>query len=280
LAGVTGDFRLVSWNLAYGKPAAYKTVENRRRQWALLGALAPDIALLQECRPPDLEEHAPEWMARAYRCVGLLQPGWRLSTSMLVREPLTVDALDQTCLGAAELRWLEHLSGCVATATVRAGTVEFAVASVHAAGTLKVGTAVTAEDHERLRRPGLVLATTSDLLAATLEPWVDRRRFLVGGDWNTSPLFDTDYPNTKWGKARASTEFFERRNRAGWCDAMRRFHDAELCTYLDPNTGPREIDRVFTDPETYRQLAGCHVLDDTAVTELSDHAPLVVDIVI
>ena len=40
----------------------------------------------------------------------------------------------------------------------------------------------------------------------------------------------------------------------------------------------REIDRVFIDPDTYEQLIGCHVLDDTTVTELSDHAPLVVDI--
>jgi endonuclease/exonuclease/phosphatase family metal-dependent hydrolase len=277
---VKGALRLVSWNLAYGKPAAYKTVENRRRQWALLGALAPDIALLQECRPPDLEDHAPRWMVREYRCVGLLQPRWRLSTSMLIREPLTVDALEPTPLGATEQRWLEHLSGCVATATVSAGVVKFAVASVHAAGAVKVGTAVTLAEHERIRRPGLALATTSDLLAAVLEPWVAARRFLVGGDWNTSPLFDNDYPNTKWGRAKASTEFFERRKRAGWYDAMRRFHDGEIRTYLDPRTGPREIDRVFTDSETYNELVGCHVLDDVAVTELSDHAPLVVDIAI
>jgi uncharacterized protein len=69
----------------------------------------PDIALLQECRPPDLEVHAPDWMARQYRCVGLLQPRWRLATSMLVREPLIVDALDPAQLGPPERRWFEHL---------------------------------------------------------------------------------------------------------------------------------------------------------------------------
>ena len=60
---VNGVLRLVSWNLAYGKPGRFKTVANRRRQWALLGALAPDIALLQECRSSDLKLHAPGWMA-------------------------------------------------------------------------------------------------------------------------------------------------------------------------------------------------------------------------
>jgi hypothetical protein len=67
---------------------------------------------------------------------------------------------------------------------------------------------------------------------------------------------------------------------AGSRDAMRRFHVGEIPTYLDPSTGPREIDRVFTDRETYKRLVGCHVLDDVAITELRDHAPLVVDIAI
>jgi hypothetical protein len=169
-AVVRGVLRLVSWNLAYGKPAGYKTEENRRRQWALLGALAPDLALLQECRPPDLEMHAPAWMAGEYRCVGSLQPGWRLSTSMLVREPMTVGPLDSTSLATTERRWLEHLVGCVAAATVRVGAVEFAVASVHAAGELKVGTAVTLADHERIRVPG----STAPVLTISWPPCLSR----------------------------------------------------------------------------------------------------------
>ena len=39
--------RVVSWNLAYMKPAGFKKVENRRRQWESLGALQPDIAMLK-----------------------------------------------------------------------------------------------------------------------------------------------------------------------------------------------------------------------------------------
>jgi len=51
--------RVVSWNLAYMKPAGFKEVENRRRQWEFLGALQPDIAMLQECRPEDLTNLVP-----------------------------------------------------------------------------------------------------------------------------------------------------------------------------------------------------------------------------
>ena len=178
----------------------------------------------------------------------------------------------------AERRWLGCLPGCVAAATVRGDGVELAVASVHAlAGRVEVGTAVTAADHERLRRIGLDRAVYNDVFAAALEPWVEGRHFLVGGDWNDSPLFDTNYPNGAYGVAGSSSEFFERRRSAGWCDAMRRFHANEIRTYLDPKSGPYELDRVFTDAETHRRLLRCHAVDDVAFNELSDHTPLVVE---
>jgi hypothetical protein len=46
--------RILSWNLAYWKPGQFNSIANRRRQWILIGALRPDVALLQECRPPDV----------------------------------------------------------------------------------------------------------------------------------------------------------------------------------------------------------------------------------
>jgi exonuclease III len=155
------------------------------------------------------------------------------------------------------------------------------VASVHAlADLVEVGTAVTPADHERIRRTGLDRATYNDVLVAALEPWVAGGRFLVGGDWNDSPLFDTYYPKGAYGVAGSSIEFFERRKRAGWCDAMRRFHVTDIKTYLDPKSAPYELDHVFTDADTYGQLVKCHVLDDVAVMGLSDHAPLVIEFAI
>ena len=275
---MNGVVRLVSWNLTYGKPGRYKRIENRRRQWALLGALAPDLALLQECRPSDLDLHAPAWMADEYRCVGTLRPGWRLCTSILVHQAFHVEPLEHASLGEAERRWLGYAPGCTAAAALTVGSLELAVASVHAlAGKVDVGTEVTLAEHERIRRTGLDRAIYNDLLAAALEPWVAGRHFIVGGDWNDSPLFDALYPKGAYGVAGSSTEFYERRKHAGWFDAMRKFHDTEIRTYLEKNAAPYELDRVFTDSQTYRKLLGCHVLDDVTVTGLSDHAPLVIE---
>jgi exonuclease III len=270
-----GVWRVVCWNLAYGKPGRFHSHENRRRQWALLGALAPDIALLQECRPTDLEGHAPAWMADVYRCVGLLQPGWKLCTSVLVRDPLKVEPLDPAAYPDPERRWLEYMFGAVVAAIVRCDGVEFAVASVHAAGGELSDTAITSADHEQVRRTTLRRAWYNDLAAAALVPFVQGRRFLVGGDWNTALVFDEMYPSRAGASA---AEFFERRRAAGWCDAMRKFHDDEVRTYLDPRSGSYELDRVFIDPTTFDTLVGCHGLDDAALSGLSDHAPVVVEI--
>lgn len=255
LVTVTGVLRVVSWNRAYGKPARFKTIAIRRRQWALIAALAPDIALLQECRPSDLNLNAPAWMADEYRCVGVLQQGWRLCTSMLVREPLAVEPLDLAALGESERRWLGFLPSRWAAGTVSAAGLLFAVASVHAlADKVEVGTAVTSDDHERIRRTGLDRAIHNDVNVAALEPSDAGRRFVVGGDWNDSPLFDTYYP--KRALAGSSTEFSARRQRAGWCDAMRRFHDTDIRTYLDPKSGPYELDQCSSTPEHTASSSG------------------------
>lgn len=278
LVSVNGVVRVVSWNLAFGKPGAYKSYSNRRRQWALLGALAPDIALLQECRPSDLQDHAPGWMAEEYSVAGTLQPGWKLCSTILVRKPHTVVVLDRALLGDDQRRWLDHMSGYVATATVFVGTCAMAVASVHAlAEEVKVSAAVALADHERICRSGLDRAMHNDLAVAALGPWVAGRRFIVGGDWNDSPLFDVNYPKGANGVPGASTEFFERRTAAGWLDAMRKFHAEELRTYLEPKSAPYELDHVFTDAETRVGLVACEVLNNIAVAGLSDHAPVVVE---
>lgn len=87
--------RFVTWNLGYLTPATYKGVDNRRRQWEYLLNLEPTVALLQECRPEDLDNLACDRRAPARRVrfwahhrpiAGWPQPGTVVCMS---------DALDQ-----------------------------------------------------------------------------------------------------------------------------------------------------------------------------------------
>lgn len=150
--------RVVSWNMGYMRPAAYKTTANRRRQWALLGALAPDIAVLQECRPDDLFHHAPAWMAQAYCTIGEIPKRWIACSTVLARRDLDPRPLEREGLPEPERRWLSYLSGYVATAEVLVERQRLFVASVHAIAKPVTDPAISEADHERIRRRALPCA--------------------------------------------------------------------------------------------------------------------------
>jgi exonuclease III len=269
--------RVVSWNLAYMKPGSFKTISNRQRQWALLAALAPDVALLQECRPDDLAQHAPAWTAQGYAVVGTLPHRWTACSAILARRDLSPAALEVASLPVSAQRWLAYLSGYVAAATVIVDGQEVRLASVHAIAKEVDADAVTPVDHEAVRRPLLAKAWHNDLAASALRPWVDGARFVVGGDWNNARLFDVVYPTGAEGAAGASADFFAIREQWGWSESLRKFQAEEVQTYLDSLSHPYELDHLFTDKVMDGRLIRCEVLNDTLVRELSDHAPVIAE---
>jgi hypothetical protein len=260
--------------MAYMKPAAYKTIGNRRRQWSVLGALSPDVALLQECRPGDLLEHAPKWMADQYIAIGAIPSRWIACSTVLARRELRPVELDRDALPEAEQRWLAYLSGYVATALLVLDDQDLAVASVLAIANVVDDPVLSDAEHESIRRRTIGRAWHNDLAVAALGPWVSQRRFVVGGDWNSAVLFDTTYPSGAEGGPGASTEFFAARVGHGWHHALCKFSPLEVRTYLDPKSAPYELDHIFTDGDLHARLASCAVLNDIPIPELSDHGPL------
>lgn len=266
--------RILTWNMAYMTPSTYKSVANRKRQWALLAALQPDIALLQECRPTDLEYLGPTWMQEEYSVVGAIPEYWIACSAILVRRPHSAVPMDRGSLPEAESRWLAFLSGYVCAADVLADGRKLAVASVHARAAEVEHAMVTEADHERVRRRSLARAWHNDLAAAALSPWVAGTPFVVGGDWNNALLFDDNYDDG----SGCSHEFFQRRAQDGWRDALRKFHATEVRTFASPSSDAYELDRIFLDPSLYDRLTGGTVLDLAIMRELSDHLPVVVEV--
>lgn len=269
--------RVLTWNLDYWTPGAYRSIENRRRQWSLIAALAPDVALLQECRPEDMTSNAPSWMAERYELIGDIPAGWQACSVVLARTKMSAQALNRASLPEDSVRWLDYLSGYVAAATVEAGGGAVRVASIHAIAKAVDDPAVLESDHERVCRRGASRAWHNDLVVAALTPWVDGDRFLVGGDWNDALLFDTNYPDGMAGGGGSSAAFFEGRSDASRRHALRKFHAEEIRTYLSPKSAPYELDHLFTDETLHEQLTSCRVLDDPTLLQLSDHAPLLAD---
>lgn len=260
--------RVVSWNMAYMKPGKFRGRENRRRQWALLAALDPDIALLQECQPADLNALAPQWMPGRYDIIGLPRSSRVGGSSILAKKELALRPGPEVPTQHEHL-W-EAFRGYVTTGVVDLhGGGSVTLASVHALAGSDTPATVTDADSAAARRPSRARAGHNDLAALMLQE-MQSDRFVFAGDWNVARLFDTTAPKTAPGNG----EFFEMRESHGWRDAMRRFHSAEVRTYLSSGTAPFELDHAFLDEVLYQSLTRAVVLTGTPADELSDHAPM------
>jgi len=261
--------RVVSWNLAYWKPGRYKTVENRRRQWSYLLGLEPDVALLQECRPTDLQKFASESAQAEYSVIGTIPHKWTACSAILVRRELRAEP------DTRPDPWLDALSGYVARARIAHSAIgEVCVASVHAIAKEANYPSLSDADHLRIKRSGCKRAWNNDVAASALRGWAEGSEFVIGGDWNTARAFDEMY-GEQWPEA--GREFFEVTARWGWCESLRKFHPDEVRTYLDSKSAPYELDHLFTSQRLEHQLEKCDVVTDSAITELSDHAPIVAE---
>jgi exonuclease III len=267
--------RVASWNMAFWNWGHYKSTSNRRRQWAFLLALGPDIAFLQECRPEDLANLAPAWANDEYEIIGSIPRGWVACSAVLARRSLTPSRLGLSALPAVEQRWFRWLSGYVVPVSIKCGTEEVVAASVHAPAKVVSHPSISHADHDRVKRNSLPEAWYDDFAAACLRSAVDGHRFVVGGDWNIARLFDLVYAG-HWPVA--GQEFFDRAAQWGWRESLRKFHPDEVRTYLHPGCRPYELDHLFTDDQLHRRMTRCDAIDDGLVRELSDHAPLIADL--
>jgi len=256
--------RVVSWNLAYMKPAGFKKVENRRRQWEFLGALQPDIAMLQECRPADLTNLARLEMKNEYKVLGKIPLHWIACSALLLRSDFIAEHLTPSS------SWLEYLSGYLCRASFNIYGRKILIASVHTPAKVVNDPRVSQDDHAKIKRPSLDRAWHNDLAAAALaDISVGFDGFIISGDWNTARLFDKTMGGT------ACAEFFAMRANNGWCESLRKFYADEVQTFLAPKGKPYELDHMFTDSALYEKLVSCEVMRCEMIDNLSDHAPIV-----
>jgi len=256
--------RVVSWNLAYMKPARFKEVENRRRQWEFLGDLQPDIAMLQECRPEDLINLAPFEMKNEYKVLAKIPLKWSACSALLLRSDFIAEHLPSSS------PWLEYLSGYLCLASINIYRRKILIVSVHTPAKVVNDPRVSQDDHIKIKRPSLELAWHNDLAVAALaDISVGFDGFIISGDWNTARLFDKIMGGT------ACAEFFAMRTDNGWYESLRKFYADEVQTFLAPKGKPYELDHMFTDSALYEKLVRCEVMRSEMSDDLSDHAPIV-----
>lgn len=110
-----------------------------------------------------------------------------------------------------------------------------------------------------------------DVMYEAIRRNCEGRPFIVGGDLNTSRLFDSSSSNGKI----TNTLFFSRAAKAGWHECHGGGNEER--SYLKPGTLPYQLDHVFCDRATAKHLDRCWVDASGGVEEMSDHAPLLAD---
>jgi hypothetical protein len=236
------------------------------RAWHWLAALDPDLALLQECVPPD-------WTRERWAIENLPFQFW---ASALVAKPelrlASVDFDEASLLG----RFGSYLATGEITMPNGASML---VASVHTQAAEAPDWVTAGHDRSAIARESVGVPWSNDVaFAGYRELPVARppeQKFLIGGDWNTARFVDED------GIPEADgAEFFGRSAEAGWREISLDPDGREGRTWYGPG-GPRpyQPDHVFADARTAKLVSSMKIEAYPVETlGFSDHAPLVIEL--
>jgi hypothetical protein len=261
-AGTT-DMKLVSWNLgvAFGP-----YVQWHDRAWHWLATLDPDLALLQECVPPD-------WARERWAIVNL---PFQLWASAIVAKP----ELGLAPVGVDKASLLGRFGSYLATAEIPIPSGgPMLVASVHTRAAEAPGWATSGHDRTAIARVSVGAPWSNDVAFAGYRELFAARpthqRFLIGGDWNTARFVDEQ------GVPKADgAEFFQRSAGVGWREITLDADGHEGRTwYGSGGPLPYQPDHVFADAATAKQVRSMEIEAYPVETlGLSDHAPLVLEL--
>lgn len=255
--------RVVSWNLgaAFGP---YKQWHDRAWHW--LAAVDADLALLQECIPPD-------WARELWTIQTLPFQFW---ASALVAKP----ELQLRPLELERHSLLRRFGSYLATGQMADEDGQpMLVASVHTRAAEAPDWVTAGHDRTALARASVGEPWSNDIAFAGYQELLEMRGqdqpFLIGGDWNTARYLDQDDV-----PAADGAEFFARAESAGWRDITLDAGGREGRSWYGAGTPrPWQPDHVFADERTAGGLRSFGIEAYPVETlGLSDHAPLVVEL--
>jgi endonuclease/exonuclease/phosphatase family metal-dependent hydrolase len=264
--------RVVSWNM-HGAPAG-ATNRQLERAWHHLAALDADLVLLQEVR----HSVVPAWVHEVWSLqLGVLGAHGKTGNwgSGIAAKP-TLNMRPREDLLESE-PWLATVYDYVVVAEIDLGSTPAFVASVHAPAM------PASEMLDALGKPGEIDANALDAIRIEPDPsWstdvifhalnrVKGGRFIIGGDWNCSRLFDRDK------NVPTNALFFSRAYASNWIELLGKVNEER--SFFRTGNLPYQLDHVFVDRKTERAVKSRSVWADASALEVSDHAPIVADIV-
>lgn len=254
--------KIVTWNMGYNNDAS-----QHGEAWRyLIEELQPDIALLQEVVIPDD-------VRTSHVCIFTppTQPVWGSAVIVLDRKAVQVD------LPAASL--LHRFRSRLTVASVDVDGASTLVASVHPSTRKVDSIMLEGVDRAAVATPSGELWEADILYAGLRELTAAGGRFIFGGDWMETWLWDRKHGTKNHG------QFFDRAAADGWVESTSRcfgVSEIDLRTWYGRRGGkstPYQLDRIFLDRQLADCISNCDVISHPAQhLKLSDHAPLVLEL--
>lgn len=236
-----------------GQPAA----------WAWLDEQAADVALLQEVVLPQGED--AHWDSIAHS--GKYDKAW--GSGIFVKGPVY-----KNFEASLEYPWLNAFRGSVTIAKPELESLPWLV-SIHSHASVVASETLASHDLSSVKLCSNVSGEVweIELIAHDLERLLAGRRYIVGGDFNSSLLFDTNNRHTK------NQTLFQNLHAMSFVDLRPRHHAQEQRTFFQDRKGHYQLDHVYADLRTEELVTSWKVLPEVASElNLSDHAPIVVEI--
>lgn len=240
--------RVMSWNLG-------KRSRHSRAVLDHLQHLGADIALLQESRIHALAKNE----------------GWQVVSAAESPSDCVILAKNGLDVRRAQPSAVSQLGRYLAHAELHHGESMTHIFSVHPLAEVVPLRALTHLQPIDVQRNSDPRVWWSDLFYYLIEHTIADDSAIVGGDWNTSRLFQES--------------LFDRAAALGWVEALPAIHGEQQRTWFRGTDKPHGLDHVFCTADLKTALTGAFV--DATVADsagehvgqgLSDHAPVIVDL--
>lgn len=251
--------KILCWNMGAG--FGFRGAKHAAA-WDWLNSQDADVAILQEVVPR--KEFITEW-----RSVIFTQKWQNWGCGVLVR----AGGYEKVVPGADQ-PWLSLLGGAAVVAKPQGdhgpwfASIHSDASSVDATHKRYPGVYATQPSRDAIPRSSTKEMWEIEAIAHELQPILAGKRFIVGGDLNSSLLMDRPGHYTE-------SKIFENLASLGYLDIRHRHSTHEIQTFFKSNTRPFMLDHLYADAATEASVSSWRVVTEVAADlGLSDHAPI------
>jgi exonuclease III len=256
---------VLTWNMRRSSPDSHS--------WDIIRKLSPDICLLQEVGgiPNDVSGEYRILYQKAINKTGVPQ---KFSTVILSKEPIEQFRLKSSIEWVS--KQLDFFSGNFLCGVTNINGNKINLISVYSPAWVVNPESI---NYSEIKGIKLELAKeiwpTEILYAGLLNEKISLDKdWIIGGDFNSSPTFDTLWP----GGPRGCQEIIDRLYALNLKESLFEQNQQNVPTFRNPKGGKiiHQIDHVFLSEKLFSNLISSNVLSDFGVFEnkLSDHYPI------